>query len=239
MISHALQHVNTRIAQACAQAQRPREAVTLVAVSKTFSAKAVIAAIEAGQRDFGENYVKEGIEKIAQIASHYAAFKVTNLPIWHFIGPVQSNKARQVSEHFDWVHSVDRLKIAERLNEYRPLHLPPLNICLQVNISKEASKSGFAIAEVKGAAEKIVQLSRLRLRGLMCIPDPSADLSMQRRSFEQLRMLLDMLRAQGVTLDTLSMGMSNDLETAILEGATIVRVGSAIFGPRSYSNCVN
>jgi pyridoxal phosphate enzyme (YggS family) len=239
LISHALQHVNTRIAQACAQAQRPREAVTLVAVSKTFSAEAVIAAIEAGQRDFGENYVQESVEKIAQIASHYAALKVIRLPIWHFIGPVQSNKARQIAEHFDWVHSVDRLKIAERLNEYRPLHLPALNICLQVNISKEASKSGFAIAEVRQAAQKIVQLSRLRLRGLMCIPHPFTDLSMQRRSFAQLRMLLDTLRAQGVTLDTLSMGMSNDLETAILEGATIVRVGSAIFGPRSYSNCVN
>ena len=239
MISHALQHVNTRIAQACAQAQRPRDAVTLVAVSKTFSVEAVIAAIEAGQRDFGENYVQEGVEKIAQIASYYAALKVKQLPIWHFIGPVQSNKARQVSEHFDWVHSVDRLKIAERLNECRPVHLPALNICLQVNISKEASKSGFAIAEVKGAAEKIVQLSRLRLRGLMCIPDPSADLPMQRRSFAQLRTLLDTLQGQGIALDTLSMGMSNDLETAILEGATIVRVGSAIFGPRPSSNRVN
>lgn len=234
MISQALQHVNARIAQACAQAQRPGNAVTLLAVSKTFSAEAVISAIEAGQRDFGENYVQEGIEKIAQVASCCArrAISANALPIWHFIGPLQSNKARQVAQYFNWVHSIDRLKIAYRLSAYRPVHWPSLNVCLQVNISQEATKSGFSANDVIVAAQEISQLPGLRLRGLMCIPQPTQEESEQRYTFAQLRRIFELIRGKGLALDTLSMGMSNDFEAAILEGATIVRVGSAIFGKR-------
>ena len=234
MISQALQHVKARMAQACAQAQRPSSAVTLLAVSKTFPAEAVISAIEAGQRDFGENYVQEGVEKIARVASYCArqAMKVNALPIWHFIGPLQSNKAGQVAEHFNWVHTIDRLKIAYRLSALRPAHLPALNVCLQVNISQEASKSGFAANDVIVAAREISHLPGLRLRGLMCIPQPTQEESEQRYTFAQLRRLFELIRGEGLALDTLSMGMSNDLEAAILEGATIVRGGSAIFGKR-------
>jgi pyridoxal phosphate enzyme (YggS family) len=196
----------------------------LLAVSKTFAVGTVRAAHAAGQREFGENYVQEGMEKIAALSA---------LPlIWHFIGPVQSNKTRAIAEHFDWVHSVAREKIAQRLAQARPQALGPLDICLQVNVSGEASKSGVALEEVRPLAEAVRGLARLRLRGLMAVPESSDDVSLQRRRFRGLRLLLQQLNAAGFALDTLSMGMSQDLEAAIMEGATIVRVGTAIFGER-------
>ncbi len=232
MISEALQHVRDRIAAACALAQRPVDRVTLVAVSKTFPAEAVVAALDAGQRHFGENYVQEGVDKIARVASLRPNLIPDTRPVWHFIGPLQSNKSRLVAEHFDWVHSVDRPKIAQRLSEQRPAHLPPLNVCLQVNISNEASKSGFATSEVAAAALLINVLPRLRLRGLMCIPEPAHNLAQQRVPFRQMSELLSTLEQQGLTLDTLSMGMSADMDAAVAEGATMLRVGTAIFGTR-------
>lgn len=215
-----------RIAAACAGAQRDVQSVTLLAVSKTFGAQAVREALAAGQHRFGENYVQEALEKMAVLADVRARLE------WHLIGPLQSNKTRAVAEHFDWVHTVDRLKIAQRLSDQRPAHLPPLQVCLQVNISGEASKSGLPPAEVGALAREITALPRLRLRGLMAIPEPAGDRDAQRRPHRALRELLDSLRAQGLDLDTLSMGMSADLEAAIVEGATIVRVGTAIFGAR-------
>lgn len=203
------------------------QSVTLLVVSKTFPAQDVRLAFEAGERRFGENYVQEGLDKIAQLADLREQIE------WHLIGPLQSNKTRVVAEHFDWVHSVDRLKIAQRLSEQRPAHLPPLQICLQVNISGEASKSGLSPAEVQDLAHAVAALPRLRLRGLMAIPEPAADLPAQRAPHRALARLLRELQGQGLALDTLSMGMSADLEAAILEGATLVRIGSAIFGRRT------
>ena len=185
------------------------------------------AAHAAGQREFGENYVQEGLEKIAAVVP----FPL----IWHFIGPIQSNKTRSIAENFDWVHSVAREKIAQRLAQARPDDRSPLNICLQVNISGEASKSGIPPAEVRSLAEAVRTLPRLRLRGLMAVPEPSDDIEQQRWSFRRLRALLEQLNMAGFELDTLSMGMSQDLEAAIMEGATIVRVGTAIFGARIQS----
>lgn len=211
---------------ACAAAQRPVESVTLLCVSKTFDAAAVRAAVDAGERRFGENYVQEGVDKIAALASQRADLE------WHLIGPLQSNKSRVVAEQFDWVHSVDRLKVAQRLSEQRPPTLPPLQLCLQVNISGEASKSGLAPDEVAAVAHAVARLPRVRLRGLMAIPEPAADREAQRTPHAALRRLLESLRADGLDLDTLSIGMTADLEAAILEGATIVRVGTAIFGAR-------
>jgi PLP dependent protein len=221
-----IQQVRARIARACDDAQRPVQSVTLLCVSKTFGPEAVREAHAAGERCFGENYVQEGIDKIAALADLRGRIE------WHLIGPLQSNKTRIVAEQFDWVHSVDRLKIAQRLSEQRPADLPPLQVCLQVNISGEASKSGLAPDEVAGVAQAVAALPRLRLRGLMAIPEPAGDLAAQRVPHRALRELLEALRAQGIALDTLSMGMSADLEAAILEGATMVRVGSAIFGAR-------
>ena len=216
------------MARACVLAQRGVDSVTLLAVSKTFDAAAVREAATAGQRAFGENYVQEALDKITALADLRAALE------WHLIGPLQSNKTRVVAEGFDWVHSVDRLKIAQRLSEQRPAHLPPLQVCLQVNISGEASKSGLAVAEVASVAAEVARLPRLRLRGLMAIPEPAADSQAQRAPHRALRELLAAVNAQhGLALDTLSMGMSADLEAAVLEGATIVRVGSAIFGART------
>lgn len=215
-----------RIAAACARAQRDVQSVTLLAVSKTFGAPAIREALAAGQQRFGENYVQEALEKMATLADVRPRLE------WHLIGPLQSNKTRAVAEHFDWVHSVDRLKIAQRLSDQRPAHLPPLQVCLQVNISGEASKSGLAPAEVSALAHAVAALPRLRLRGLMAIPEPADDPHAQRQPHRALRELLDTLRAQGLDLDTLSMGMSADLEAAVVEGATIVRVGTAIFGQR-------
>ncbi|MDC8785431.1 YggS family pyridoxal phosphate-dependent enzyme [Roseateles koreensis] len=232
-ITSNLQQQRARIAAATQAAGRPVESVTLLVVSKTFPADAVREAIAAGARRFGENYVQEGLEKIAALADHRAQIE------WHLIGPLQSNKTRLVAENFDWVHSVDRLKTAQRLSEQRPPELPPLNICLQVNTSGEASKSGVAPADLPALAAAVAQLPRLRLRGLMGVPEPTADFETQRHAHRQLAELQHALQqaAPGphLALDTLSMGMSADLEAAIAEGATMVRVGSAIFGARRYA----
>ena len=225
-IAAQLAQVEQRIALACEAAGRPVHSVTLLAVAKTFGAEAVREAYGAGARRIGENYVQEGVEKIAALADLRADLE------WHLIGPLQSNKTRIVAEQFDWVHSVDRLKIAERLSEQRPPNLPPLQVCLQVNISGETSKSGVAPAQVPGLAKAVSMLPRLRLRGLMAVPEARGDLEAQRAPHRALRELLAELGAAGLALDTLSMGMSADLEAAIAEGATLVRVGSAIFGPR-------
>ena len=225
-ISSNIQQVRARIAQACDSARRPVQSVTLLCVSKTFGPDAVRAAHAAGEHCFGENYVQEALDKIAALADLRESIE------WHLIGPLQSNKTRVVAEQFDWVHSVDRVKIAQRLSEQRPAHLPPLQLCLQVNISGEASKSGLAPAEVSAVAQAVASLPRVVLRGLMAIPEPAGDLLAQRVPHRALRELLEDLRAQGLALDTLSMGMSTDLDAAILEGASIVRVGSAIFGAR-------
>jgi PLP dependent protein len=228
MIADKLAQVHARIASACAAAGRPVQSVTLLAVSKTFGTAAIAEAHRAGQQRFGENYVQEALEKIVALSS------LVPRPEWHLIGPLQSNKTRVVAESFDWVHSVDRLKIAERLASQRPAHLAPLSVCLQVNVSGEASKSGLAPAEVAGAAHAVAALPRLRLRGLMAIPEATAatDLAAQRRPHRALRVLFDALRRDGLALDTLSAGMSGDLEAAIFEGATMVRIGTAIFGDR-------
>ena len=227
-IGSNLQEVKRRIAIACAEAGRDAKAVTLLAVSKTFGADAVREAHAGGQREFGENYVQEGLAKIEALADLRAGLE------WHLIGPLQSNKTRPVAEAFDWVHSVDRLKIAERLAAQRPASMPPLQICLQVNISGEASKSGLAPGEVAAVAQAVASLDprRLVLRGLMAIPEPAGDVAAQREPHRALRELLASVNSQGLALDTLSIGMSADLEAAILEGATLVRVGSAIFGSR-------
>jgi pyridoxal phosphate enzyme (YggS family) len=223
-IDAKLQQVRQRIALACAAAQRDVRSVTLLAVSKTFPVTDLREAFDAGQRAFGENYVQEVLDKIDALAA---------LPIeWHLIGPLQSNKTRVVAERFHWVHSVDRLKIAQRLSQQRPVQLPSLNVCLEVNISGEPSKSGLALEEVADVAHAVAALPRLRLRGLMAIPEPVADFETQREPHRRLRELFERLQRSGLALDTLSIGMSADLEAAIAEGATIVRVGSAIFGPR-------
>ena len=228
MIADKLAQVHSRIASACAAAGRPVQSITLLAVSKTFGVDAIVEAHAAGQRRFGENYVQEGVEKVAALEG------LVPRPEWHLIGPVQSNKTRVVAATFDWVHSVDRLKVAERLSAQRPDGLAPLSVCIQVNVSGEASKSGLAPAEVGAVARAVAALPRLRLRGLMAIPEAAvgADLAAQRRQFRALRALFDQLRSDGLALDTLSAGMSDDLEAAILEGATMVRIGSAIFGRR-------
>ncbi len=219
-----MQAVHTRIAAAARAAGREPGDVALLAVSKTFTAGEVRAANTAGQREFGENYVQEAMEKMAALSS---------LPlVWHFIGPIQSNKTRAIAGHFDWVHTVAREKIALRLAEARPMERGRLDICIQVNVSGEQSKSGVAPEAVRPLAEAVRALPRLRLRGLMAIPEPSGDTSLQRRRFASLRRLLEQLNAAGFGLDTLSMGMSQDLEAAVMEGATIVRIGTAIFGER-------
>ncbi len=222
-----LQAVNARIAKACAAAGRNPAAVALLAVAKTFPAAALREAHAAGQRAFGENYLQEALAKQAELA---------DLDLeWHFIGPLQSNKTRPVAERFAWVHSVERLKTAERLADQRPASLPPLNVCVQVNVSGEASKSGCAPDEAPALCRAVAALPRLRLRGLMAIPEPTQDSALARRRFAVLRNLRDRLNDEGLALDTLSMGMSDDLEAAIMEGATIVRVGTAIFGERNYA----
>ena len=219
-----LQVVRARIAAAARSAGREPGDIALLAVSKAFAAGEVHAAYAAGQREFGENYVQEAMQKIAALSA---------LPlIWHFIGPIQSNKTRAIAEHFDWVHSVERDKIALRLAEARPAGRDPLDICLQVNLSGEKSKSGAAPEALRSLAELVRASPRLRLRGLMAIPEPSDDIVLQRRHFRALRLLLEQLNAAGFGLDTLSMGMSQDLEAAVMEGATIVRIGTAIFGER-------
>jgi pyridoxal phosphate enzyme (YggS family) len=229
-IAGNLQAVEATIQTACNAASRPRSTVQLLAVSKTFPAEAVLEAVAAGQRAFGENYLQEGVDKIAAVAK---ALPDTRLE-WHFIGPIQSNKTRPIATHFDWVHTVERLKIAQRLSEQRPPELGPLNICLQVNISGEASKSGIPPEELPALALAVAALPNLRLRGLMAIPEPQDDPELQRAPFARLAALAQAIVKSGIHLDTLSMGMSGDMRAAILEGATIVRVGSAIFGARHY-----
>jgi pyridoxal phosphate enzyme (YggS family) len=223
-IEKRLQAVKSRIAAACMAAGRDPRDIVLVAVGKTFPADDLRAAHAAGQRDFGENQVQEALAKIERLG---------NLDlVWHFIGPVQSNKTRALAEHFGWVHSIDRVKVAERLSAQRPVTLPPLQACVQVNVSGEVSKSGVPPAETPALARAVASLPRLRLRGLMTIPEPTTDAALARRRFETLRDLQGELVRGGLPLDTLSMGMSDDFEAAIAAGATMVRVGSAIFGPR-------
>jgi len=220
--------VNERIAAACARAGREPGSVTLVAVSKTFPAQAVREAIAAGQRHFGENYVQESVGKIAEITRDGP---VDGL-IWHFIGPIQSNKTRLIAQNFDWVHTIDREKVARRLAEQRDAPLPALDVCIEVNVSGEASKSGVTPDALPALAELVAGLRRLRLRGLMAIPEPTPDEALARRRFARLRELRDALNTRGHALDTLSMGMTADMEAAIAEGATLVRIGTAIFGER-------
>ena len=229
-LEERLAGVRQRIAQACEAAGRDRASVSLLAVSKLQPAQAVRQAQQAGQRAFGENYVQEALDKMAALADLRPAME------WHLIGPLQSNKTRTVAEAFDWVHSVDRLKIAQRLSDQRPPGLPPLNICLQVNISGEASKSGLAPGELPDVARAAAALPRLRLRGLMAIPEPAQGFDAQRAPHRALRLLQQQLQAQGLELDTLSIGMSDDLEAAVAEGSTMVRVGTAVFGARPRGN---
>ncbi|AYR25969.1 YggS family pyridoxal phosphate-dependent enzyme [Herbaspirillum rubrisubalbicans] len=230
-IAQRLQHVQQQIARATQEAGRASASVQLLAVSKTFGPQAVAEAVQAGQRAFGENYLQEALDKIAAMPALVPGIALE----WHFIGPIQSNKTRPIAEHFAWVHSVDRLKIAQRLSEQRPAELGPLNICLQVNISGEASKSGLSPQELPAVAAQVAQLPHLRLRGLMAIPAPSENPAQQRAAFAAVRGLYEQLRQSGLPLDTLSMGMSADLEAALAEGASIVRIGSAIFGARHYA----
>ncbi len=226
--SHPLATVRQRIAQAAQSAGRDPQSVTLLAVSKTFPAQDVAQLAALGQTAFGENYVQEALDKIAALRADWPALQ------WHFIGPLQSNKTREVAAQFDWVHSVERLKIAQRLSDQRPPQLPPLQVCIQVNVDGEATKSGVTPDDVGALAAAVAALPNLRLRGLMCIPAPREGLDAQRAPFARLRALRDAIAAEhGLALDTLSMGMSADLEAAVIEGATIVRVGSALFGQRA------
>lgn len=224
-ISTNLQAVRVRIAAAAQLAGRAVEDIRLLAVSKTFPPERVREAAQAGQIAFGENYLQESLEKIAALADLGLE--------WHFIGPLQSNKTRPVAEYFSWVHGIERLKIAERLSAARGAARPPLQVCIQVNVSGEASKSGVSPGETAALAHAVAGLPNLRLRGLMAIPEPTDDMPLARQRFAMLRELLEALNKAGMALDTLSMGMSHDLEAAILEGATIVRVGTAIFGERT------
>lgn len=221
-----LQAVKTRIAEAAKAAGRLPESIELLAVSKTWPLDCVLAAAEAGQRTFGENYVQEGVDK--------AIATVNRDLTWHFIGPLQSNKTRLVAEHFAWVHSIERLKVAQRLSAQRPTTLPPLQVCVQINVSGEASKSGCAPDEALALCQAIARLPGLQLRGLMAIPEASDDRAAQRAPCRQLRQIYENIQAAGLPLDTLSMGMSHDLEAAVAEGATIVRIGTAIFGERNH-----
>jgi pyridoxal phosphate enzyme (YggS family) len=223
-ISQRLQTVNQRINDSALACGRDPAAITLLAVSKTRPSEDIRAALATGQVHFGENYLQDALVKIQTLRDEPI--------IWHFIGPIQSNKTRSIAQHFDWVHSVDRLKIARRLSEQRLPEQPPLQLCLQVNISREASKSGFLPENVAAAAREIAGLANITLRGLMGIPEASADTELQRLPFAQLRELQQAIRHEHDNFDTLSMGMSGDLEAAIQEGATLVRIGTDIFGPR-------
>jgi PLP dependent protein len=223
-IPHNLQRVRERMTAACAGAQRPVNEVTLLAVSKTFGPDAVREAFTAGQTAFGENYIQEAVEKIALLA---------DLPVeWHCIGPIQSNKTRLVAAHFHWAHTIDRLKIAQRLSEQRPEGLPALQVCIQVNVDGGATKAGVSPDEVLALAQEVTRLPRVALRGLMTIPEPAADFAAQKAVHLKAKALFDELRGAGLALDTLSMGMTADLEAAIAAGSTMVRVGTAIFGGR-------
>jgi pyridoxal phosphate enzyme (YggS family) len=222
-----MQAIRRNIDEGARSAARSPDSVRLLAVSKTHAPALIREAFEAGQTCFGENYVQEALDKIAALAG---------LPVeWHFIGPIQSNKTRPIAEQFDWVHGIDRLKIAQRLNEARPPGLSPLNVCIQVNVSGEASKSGCEPEEVAGLAQAVAAMPRLKLRGLMAIPEPTADIALQHQRFRMLAQLQDALNRDGLVLDTLSMGMSDDYQAAIEEGSTIVRIGTALFGQRQKS----
>jgi pyridoxal phosphate enzyme (YggS family) len=224
-IRNNLQKVHDRIAAACAGAQRDVNEITLLAVSKTFGADAVREAFDAGQTAFGENYIQEAVEKIGALR---------DVPLqWHCIGPIQSNKTRLVAEHFDWAHTVDRLKVAQRLSEQRPHALPPLDVCIQVNIDGGETKFGVQAKEVVSLARDVAQLPRIRLRGLMTLPEPAPDYESQKAVHLRAKALFDELRQAGLDVDTLSMGMTADLEAAIAAGSTMVRVGTAIFGSRA------
>jgi hypothetical protein len=225
-IAENLQRVRDRISQACSRFARANDSVELLAVSKTFPGVTVREAVAAGQRRFGENYVQEAVAKITELADLRTQLE------WHLIGPLQSNKTRLVAEHFDWVHTIDRLKVAERLSEQRPPELPPLQVCIQVNTSGEDSKSGVAPADALALARAVSALPRLRLRGVMALPAPTTDPADQAQELARVRAVYDALRDQGLPLDTLSMGMSQDLEAAIAQGSTLVRVGTALFGNR-------
>ena len=227
VIAAQLQAVHARIAAACLAAGREPASVTLLAVSKTFGPDAVRQAHDAGQSAFGENYIQEAVDKMAALA---------DLPLqWHCIGPIQSNKTRLVAEHFDWAQTVDRLKIAQRLSEQRPPAALPLQVCIQVNVDGGVTKSGVAPDDVLALARAVAALPRLQLRGLMCIPDPQPDFEAMKAVFLRAQGLYEQLRAAGLALDTLSMGMTSDLEAAVHAGSTMVRVGTAIFGTRSYA----
>jgi pyridoxal phosphate enzyme (YggS family) len=224
-VTENLRKIRNLLAKASNDAGRVDESVRLLAVSKKQPLASIVAAAQAGQRDFGENFVQEGLEKIAAIDR--------NDLIWHFIGHLQANKTRSVAAHFHWVHTVDRLKIAERLSQQRPLGQPDLNICLQVNIDNEAGKSGVAVDGVLPLARAVAELPRITLRGLMCLPAIRVGVDAQREPFSRLRELLVLLQQDGLDVDTLSMGMSGDFRAAILEGSTIVRIGTAVFGART------
>ena len=229
-ITDHLQTVRTRVFQAAQQAHRDPSSVNLLAVSKTQPVSAILEAAEAGQFAFGENYEQEAVRKIMEIRQNRPDLKLE----WHFIGPIQSNKTRAIAEHFDWVHSVDRERIARRLSDQRPEDMPPLNICLQVNISGEDSKSGVRPEELADLVKAVSGMPRLKLRGLMAIPEPQSDPEKQRQPFSAMKTLFEELKHAGYDLDTLSMGMSDDMEAAVQEGATTVRIGTAIFGQRHY-----
>jgi len=231
LISDNLQAVSQHIRATEKQYSRPPLEVKLLAVSKTFPVQAIIEAALWGQVAFGENYLQEALDKIQFVRENQPALALE----WHFIGPIQSNKTRAIAENFQWVHSVDREKIALRLSEQRPATLAPLNICLQINISGEASKSGVPPADAVELALRIASLPNLRLRGLMAVPEPSEDVAEQRAAFAALRQIQETLQQRGLALDTLSMGMSSDLDAAIAEGSTMVRIGTAIFGKRDYA----
>lgn len=229
-ITDHLQTVWTRVCRAAQQAHRDPSSVNLLAVSKTQPVSAILEAAEAGQLAFGENYEQEAVRKIMEIRQNRPDLKLE----WHFIGPIQSNKTRAIAEHFDWVHSVDRERIARRLSDQRPEDMPPLNICLQVNISGEDSKSGVRPEELADLVKAVSGMPRLKLRGLMAIPEPQSDPEKQRQPFSAMKTLFEELKHTGYDLDTLSMGMSDDMEAAVQEGATTVRIGTAIFGQRHY-----
>ncbi len=227
MIAANLQTIHARLAGACLRAGREPQSVSLLAVSKTFGADAVLQAHACGQVAFGENYIQEAVDKITALA---------HLPLqWHCIGPVQSNKTRLVARHFDWVHTIDRLKIAQRLSEQRPADLAPLQVCIQVNVDGGPTKSGVAPADALALARDVASLPRLVVRGIMCIPEPAPEFVAACAVFARARSLFDQMNASAMGLDTLSMGMSDDLEAAIASGSTMVRVGSAIFGARTYA----
>jgi len=223
-VTKNLANVRDLLAKSATDADRDADSIRLLAVSKKQPISSVIEAAAAGQRDFGENFVQEGLEKIAGTGRDDLS--------WHYIGHLQSNKTQAVADHFDWVHTVDRFKIAERLSNQRPKQMRDLNICLQVNIDNEPGKSGIAVIEVMALARKIAVLPRIRLRGLMCLPKMRSGFNAQREPFARLRELSDTLLIDGIEVDTLSMGMSGDFQAAILEGSTIVRIGTAVFGPR-------